>query len=156
MFLKSHISAYARCLAGKVCSLVRSTWGSSRGEDKLGAKDRILNTKVAHRACTRRAPGKHPPAELQEVLGSNVPRRALPGIHKGHCIVERTEDGHVWLEARNGRSLVNGKAVQRVELKHNDRVWLGTAYAFLFKFPGKEAEGTIFPEDGMYFCHALL
>uniref|UniRef100_A0A7S4G3I3 Kinesin-like protein n=1 Tax=Eutreptiella gymnastica TaxID=73025 RepID=A0A7S4G3I3_9EUGL len=69
------------------------------------------------------------------------------GIHKGHCIVERTEDGHVWLEARNGRSLVNGKAVQRVELKHNDRVWLGTAYAFLFKFPGKEAEGTIFPED---------
>ena len=34
MLLNSHISAYARCLAGKVCSLVRSTWGTSQGEDK--------------------------------------------------------------------------------------------------------------------------
>ena len=30
MLLNSHISAYARCLAGKVCGLVRSTWGTSR------------------------------------------------------------------------------------------------------------------------------
>ena len=52
MLLNSHISAYASCLAGKVCSPVRSTWGTSLGEDKLGARDRILNTKVAHRGRT--------------------------------------------------------------------------------------------------------
>ena len=38
MLLNSHISAYARCLAEKVCSQVRSTWGTSQGEDKPGAK----------------------------------------------------------------------------------------------------------------------
>ena len=53
MLLNSHMSAYARCLAGKVCSLVRSTWGTSRGEDNLGARDRIRNTKVARRARAR-------------------------------------------------------------------------------------------------------
>ena len=47
MLLNPHILAYARCLAGKVCGLVRSTWGTSQGEDKLGARDKILNTKVA-------------------------------------------------------------------------------------------------------------
>ena len=57
MLLNSHILAYARCLAGKVCGLVRSTWGTSQGEDKLGARDKILNTKGARRACTGRAPG---------------------------------------------------------------------------------------------------
>ena len=51
MLLNSHISAYARCLAGKLCGLVRSTWGTSQSEDKLGARDKILNTKVARRAC---------------------------------------------------------------------------------------------------------
>ena len=51
MLLNSHISAYTRCLAGKVCGLVWSTWGTSQGEDKLGAKDKILFTKVAHWAC---------------------------------------------------------------------------------------------------------
>ena len=49
--VESHISAYARCLAGKVCGLVRSTWGTSQSEDKPGARDKILNTKVARRAC---------------------------------------------------------------------------------------------------------
>ena len=58
MLLNSHIPAYARCLAGKVCGLVQSTWGTSLGEDKLGAEDRILNTsfaqtKVARWACGR-------------------------------------------------------------------------------------------------------
>ena len=47
MLLNSHISAYARCVARKVCGLVRSTWGTSRVEDKLGARDRILTTTVA-------------------------------------------------------------------------------------------------------------
>ena len=57
MLLKSHISAYARYLAGKVCGLMRSTWGTSQGEDKLAARDKILNTKVARWACA----GKHSP-----------------------------------------------------------------------------------------------
>ena len=47
MLLNYHISAYARCLAGKVCGLVRSTWGISQGDDKLGARDKMHNTKVA-------------------------------------------------------------------------------------------------------------
>ena len=51
MLLKSHILAYTRCLAEKVCGLVWSTWGTSQGEDKLGARDKILNTKVARWAC---------------------------------------------------------------------------------------------------------
>ena len=46
MLLNSHILAYAMCFAGKACGLVRSTWGTSPGGDKLGARDRILNTKV--------------------------------------------------------------------------------------------------------------
>ena len=50
LLLNSHILGYARCLAGKVCGLVWSTWGTSQGEDKPGARDRILNTKVARRA----------------------------------------------------------------------------------------------------------
>ena len=70
MFLNSHISAYARCLARKVCGLVRSTWGTSQGEDKLGARDKILNTKVARRACARSAPGKHSPANCCPKVGT--------------------------------------------------------------------------------------
>ena len=50
VLLNSHISAYTRCLAEKVCGLVRSTWGTSQGEDKPGARDKILTTKVARRA----------------------------------------------------------------------------------------------------------
>ena len=50
MFLTSHILAYATCFAWTVCGLVRSTWGTFLGEDKLGARDRILNTKVV-RCC---------------------------------------------------------------------------------------------------------
>ena len=52
MSLNSHISAYTRCLAEKVCGLVQSTWGTSQDEDKLRARDKILNTKVARRART--------------------------------------------------------------------------------------------------------
>ena len=64
MLLNSHILAYARCLAGKVCGLVQSAWGTSQGEDKLGARDKILHTKVARRAFAGRAPGKHSPSTL--------------------------------------------------------------------------------------------
>ena len=68
MVLNSHISAYARCLARKVCGLVRST---SRGEDTLGARDRTLTTKVVCRACAGRAPGKHTP--LRALLRAMIP-----------------------------------------------------------------------------------
>ena len=63
MLLNSHFSAYATCFAWKVCSLVRPTWGTSLGEDKLGARDGILDTKVARRACAGCVPGKHSPKE---------------------------------------------------------------------------------------------
>ena len=66
MLLISYISAYARCLAGKVCGLVQSTWGTSLGENKIGARDKILNTKVVRRACAGRAPCKHSPIALQK------------------------------------------------------------------------------------------
>ena len=78
MLLNSHISAYARCLAGKVCGLVRSTWGTSLGEDKLGARDKMLNTKVA---CWH-APGKHPPeaeADRCPVSAARTPRSGCSG-----------------------------------------------------------------------------
>ena len=64
MLLNSHISAYARCIAGKVCGLQRSTWGTSQGEDKSGAREKIFNTKVVCRACAGRAPGKHSPVAI--------------------------------------------------------------------------------------------
>ena len=51
MLLNSHVSAYATCPARMVCGLVWCTWGTSLGEDKFGARDRILNTKVARQAC---------------------------------------------------------------------------------------------------------
>ena len=50
VLLNSHILAYTMCLAEKVCGLVRSTWGTFQGEDKVGARDKILTTKVARRA----------------------------------------------------------------------------------------------------------
>ena len=59
MLLNSHISAYATCFARKACGLVRSAWGTCLGGDKLGARDGMLNTKVARRACAGRALGKH-------------------------------------------------------------------------------------------------
>ena len=57
----SHISASATCFARKVCGPVRSTWGTSRAEDELGARDKIVNTKVARRACAGRTPGNRSP-----------------------------------------------------------------------------------------------
>ena len=57
VLLNSHVSAYATCFARNVCRLVRSTWGTSRGEDTLGARDRIFDTKDTkiqrYRACAR-------------------------------------------------------------------------------------------------------
>ena len=50
MVFNSHFPAYATCFAGKVCGPVQSGWGISLGEDKIGARARILNTKVARQA----------------------------------------------------------------------------------------------------------
>ena len=43
MLLSSHVSAYARCFAWKICSLVACTWGTSLGEDKLKLDTLKLN-----------------------------------------------------------------------------------------------------------------
>ena len=61
MLLNCHISACAWCLAGKVCGLVRSTWGTSLGGDKLGARVGYL----IQRWRAGHAPGKHSPQGLQ-------------------------------------------------------------------------------------------
>ena len=57
------------CTEGLQSSAVQSTWGTPTGEDKLGARDRILDTKVARRACAGRALGKHSPAIPQHPCG---------------------------------------------------------------------------------------
>ena len=46
---------------------MRSTWGTSLGEDKLGARDKILNTKVARRACAGNTPDKHSPEGKKKI-----------------------------------------------------------------------------------------
>ena len=110
MLLYCHISAYARCLAGKVCGLVQSTWGTCQGEDKPGARDKILNTKVACWAfagqtfpqgcCQWLQSGK--PLQQEEVFAGahmlvaaqwhmvgigNVPERRLATAQNNQCLV---------------------------------------------------------------------
>ena len=53
MLLNSHILAYTRCLAEQVCGLVRSTWGTSQGEDKLGARGNAMH--AVRTQCARSA-----------------------------------------------------------------------------------------------------
>ena len=58
------------CLCNVLCTEgLRSTWGTSLRGDKLGARDRILNTKVVRRACAGSAPVAHraniPPSTLR-------------------------------------------------------------------------------------------
>ena len=83
MLLTSHISAYTRSLAKKVCSLLRSTWGTSQGEDKLEARDKILNTKVARRACAGRASGKHCPSQFPQ---TPLPHCLYPAPHSSMAV----------------------------------------------------------------------
>ena len=106
MLLNSHISAYATCLAGKVCGLVRPT---SRGEDKRGARDKILNTMVACRACA----GQHSP-----VANCCMEIRAPSGSAVG-CAMRDTVNGHRPLAAGKTRwhcivALCRGVTVIRV------------------------------------------
>ena len=71
MLLNSHMSASARCIAEKLCGVVRFIWGTSRGEDPLGARDKILNTNVVRRTCAGRAPGAR---------RANIPPQLRPGL----------------------------------------------------------------------------
>ena len=82
MLLNSHISAYARCLAEKVCGLVRSTWGTSQSEDKLGARDKKLNTMVARWACAGRAQQANIPPNPSNDTRNNQHNLGTPTI--GH------------------------------------------------------------------------
>ena len=84
MLLSSHISANTRCVAEKVCGLVRSGWGTSQGEDKLGARDKILNTKVARRACARQT---FPQQHFQVVVVGKSGDLMVVRIVRGHANV---------------------------------------------------------------------
>ena len=57
MLFNSHISAYAKCLAGKVCRLVRSTWGIPQVRINLGLEIRYLlqRERAGHVPGVRRA-----------------------------------------------------------------------------------------------------
>ena len=75
MLLNPHVSAYARCLAGKVCGLVQSTRGTSQGDGQLGARDKILNTKVARRARAGRTFPHCPPLNRRSRCPCAAPSR---------------------------------------------------------------------------------
>ena len=112
MLLNSHISAYATCLAGEVCGVVRSTWGTSQGEDILGARDKISITKVA-RWANARAGQTFPICAFQWMQSSSswevavVHRVSLPKVppqqpsnlmpqldcHLSQCLGRETEAG---------------------------------------------------------------
>ena len=68
MLLNSQISAYATCFVGKVCGLVQSTWGTSRGEDTLGARARIRNTKGSAPGARR----ANIPPQMRPIAPKNV------------------------------------------------------------------------------------
>lgn len=65
------------------------------------------------------------------------------GIVKNHCtFTYDAAKGEVFIEpGQNARCCINGVPVlERTELKHNYRVWLGNNYAFRFAFPGQESK----------------
>eukprot|EP01064_Diplonema_japonicum_P004406 TRINITY_DN1286_c2_g4_i2.p1 TRINITY_DN1286_c2_g4~~TRINITY_DN1286_c2_g4_i2.p1 ORF type:complete len:931 (+),score=161.76 TRINITY_DN1286_c2_g4_i2:62-2854(+) len=69
------------------------------------------------------------------------------GIVRSHMEVEwDKETGKVWIVTDEPNSTtLNGKKVEtRIEMKHNNRLWLGNNYAFRFVYPGKESEGEQF------------
>eukprot|EP01013_Petalomonas_cantuscygni_P008283 TRINITY_DN20_c0_g1_i2.p1 TRINITY_DN20_c0_g1~~TRINITY_DN20_c0_g1_i2.p1 ORF type:complete len:922 (-),score=264.68 TRINITY_DN20_c0_g1_i2:162-2927(-) len=80
------------------------------------------------------------------------------GMVKDHCKIEHVTTGahpRVFLECTGtGNTLVNGKrlkAGQRVELRHQNRIWLGNNYSFRFVFPGQEECGEGYETDPDYF-----
>ena len=50
--------SYFKLCKGLCKEALQSTGRISQGEDTLGARDKILNPKVVHRACAGRAPGE--------------------------------------------------------------------------------------------------
>ena len=94
MLWNSHILAYAACLARKVCGLARSTWGTSLGGDKLGARGGILNPKVACRACAGQkspivtvasGPGPRTPHIFEPAPFTPNPRDAAPAPRRSEA-----------------------------------------------------------------------
>eukprot|EP00668_Euglena_longa_P003645 GGOE01004267.1.p1 GENE.GGOE01004267.1~~GGOE01004267.1.p1 ORF type:complete len:938 (-),score=361.75 GGOE01004267.1:725-3538(-) len=76
------------------------------------------------------------------------------GIIKDHCMVEWVKSSkRVYITPlHNSRTLVNGKKIlDRTELVHQNRVWLGNNYALRFCFPGEEAKGEGRAEDPDYY-----
>eukprot|EP01065_Artemidia_motanka_P031400 TRINITY_DN3774_c0_g2_i1.p1 TRINITY_DN3774_c0_g2~~TRINITY_DN3774_c0_g2_i1.p1 ORF type:complete len:967 (+),score=200.36 TRINITY_DN3774_c0_g2_i1:49-2901(+) len=79
------------------------------------------------------------------------------GIIRGHCTAMwDKEGGRVWLVPAVGSStMVNGKKVsEKLELVHNNRLWLGNNYAFRFVFPGREDAGEKFDQPVEYMMAA--
>jgi len=69
------------------------------------------------------------------------------GIMKDHCVVVKRDDKVFLQPGKGARCCVNGKPeTTEVEIKHNNRVWLGNNYGFRFAFPGKEDDGDKFEE----------
>ena len=65
------------------------TWGTSQGEDKPGARDKILNTKVA----LGHAPGKHSPLVAKPVSHA-IKTEAIPQGMRSHAACCSTRDTH--------------------------------------------------------------
>ena len=63
------------------------TWGTSLGEDKLGARDKLLNTNVARRACAGRAPGKHSPTQATKLPKPHTPPTQPLSLSQRHLQV---------------------------------------------------------------------
>jgi hypothetical protein len=92
VLLNSHVSANARRFAGTVCSPVQSIWGTSLGEDKLGASARTLNTQVARRVrylCIANIPPMPEMVQVIRAQDSDVPKgspsNAQQTVMSVHC-----------------------------------------------------------------------
>lgn len=80
------------------------------------------------------------------------------GMTQNHVkLVHAVENGHphVYIEAPpngDGVTKVNGKKLKgRVELRHQNRVWIGNNYSLRFVFPGQEEAGEGYEKDPDYF-----
>lgn len=80
------------------------------------------------------------------------------GMVQDHCkITHVVENGnpHVYIElpsGGDGQTKVNGKKLKgKVELVHQNRVWIGNNYSLRFVFPGQEECGEGMEKDPDYF-----
>ena len=137
---------------------IRADWIAALGKDafekkeditvphllNLNPEDRLAETlsyklKEGANVAGRRNKEKEPDLEFSGM-----------GMMKEHCVFTWTDDKVTIKNTGAGaRSLVNGVELTDkcvVELKHNDRVWLGNNYAFRFVFPGKQGEAHPLPD----------